>query len=83
MAAGLAQMVGLEMVSGREAGIPVGLQAGAPAWLRRPGAVVVEIAPHQAGIAVELAEAAGFDEVVVRPDLAGRARALVGRVVGA
>jgi release factor glutamine methyltransferase len=68
---------------------PTGLEAvadilaGAPAWLRRPGAVVVEIAPHQAGIAVELAEAAGFDEVVVRPDLAGRARALVGRVVGA
>jgi uncharacterized membrane protein len=33
MALGLAQMVGLEMLAGREAGIPVGLQAGAPPWL--------------------------------------------------
>lgn len=67
---------------------PTGLEAvadilaGAPAWLRRPGAVVIEIAPHQAGIAVELAEAAGFSAVDVRPDLAGRARALVGRMEG-
>ena len=65
---------------------PTGLEAvadilaGAPAWLRRPGAVVLEIAPHQAGVARELASAAGFDEVDVRPDLAGRPRALVARV---
>lgn len=64
---------------------PTGLEAvaeilaGAPAWLGRPGAVVIEIAPHQAGAATELAEAAGFGEVEVCPDLAGRARALVGR----
>lgn len=65
---------------------PTGLEsvaeilAGAPGWLRRPGALVVEIAPHQAGAATDLAVAAGFDEVDVRPDLAGRLRALVGRV---
>jgi release factor glutamine methyltransferase len=65
---------------------PTGLEAvativaEAPAWLRRPGVLVVEIAPHQAGAARELAEAAGFDDVDVRPDLAARPRALVGRV---
>ena len=64
---------------------PTGLEAvadilaGAPAWLRRPGAVVLEIAPHQAGVAQELASAAGFGEVEIRPDLAGRPRALVAR----
>ena len=67
---------------------PTGLEAvadilaGAPAWLGRPGAVVLEIAPHQAGVARELASAAGFAEVDVRPDLAGRARALVARMAG-
>lgn len=54
----------------------------APAWLRRPGAVVVEIAPHQAEAGARLAHRAGFDDVDVRPDLAGRLRALVGRVGG-
>jgi release factor glutamine methyltransferase len=65
---------------------PTGLEAvadilaGAPAWLRRPGVAVIEIAPHQAGVAAELALAAGFGQVDVRPDLAGRPRALVARV---
>jgi release factor glutamine methyltransferase len=65
---------------------PTGLEAvarivaDAPKWLRRPGVLVVEIAPHQAGAATELAETAGFDEVDVRPDLADRPRALVARV---
>ncbi len=65
---------------------PNGLEAvaeivlSAPGWLRRPGAVVIEIAPHQADTAVELAEEAGFTGVDVRPDLAGRLRALVGRL---
>lgn len=65
---------------------PTGLEdvarilAAAPRWLRRPGAVVVEIAPHQAERAAELAVEAGFDAVDVRPDLAGRLRAVVGRV---
>lgn len=64
---------------------PTGLEAiaevvaAAPRWLARPGALVVEVAPHQAGAAAALARDAGFSPVDVRPDLAGRARALVGR----
>lgn len=53
---------------------------GAPGWLNRPGALVVEIAPHQREAVTVLAGAAGFDSVDVRPDLTGRARVLVGRV---
>lgn len=66
---------------------PTGLEAvarilsAAPGWLRRPGVAVVEIAPHQAEAAAELARDAGFDEVDVRPDLAGRPRALVARAL--
>jgi len=62
---------------------PSGLEAievvveGALRWLRRPGAVVVELAPPQAEAAVALALAAGFDRALVRPDLTGRPRALV------
>ncbi|MGH9060044.1 MAG: N5-glutamine methyltransferase family protein, partial [Acidimicrobiales bacterium] len=56
--------------------------AGAASWLARPGAVVVELAPHQAGPAAELARRAGFTEVEVRPDLAGRPRSLVARRAG-
>lgn len=52
----------------------------APVWLDRPGALVVEIAPHQADEAVGLAYAAGFTEAEVRPDLTGRVRVLVARV---
>jgi release factor glutamine methyltransferase len=65
---------------------PTGLEdleriiAEAPAWLARPGALVAEIAPHQSEAAVVLAFAAGFNEVEVRPDLAGRPRALFARV---
>jgi release factor glutamine methyltransferase len=67
---------------------PTGLEhierivAGAPAWLARPGALVVEIAPHQAPAVAALARNAGFPDVTVRPDLVGRARALVGRMQG-
>ena len=65
---------------------PTGLEAvgviaaGATAWLARPAALVLEIAPHQAERAVDLARTAGFDDVEVRADLTGRPRALVGRV---
>ncbi len=65
---------------------PTGLEAigavvaGAPAWLARPGALVVEMAPHQADAASALARDAGFTWVDVRPDLAGRLRALVARI---
>jgi release factor glutamine methyltransferase len=64
---------------------PTGLEAlevvvgGAPVWLRRPGALVAEVAPHQARAAVTMAVEAGFDDVEVRPDLTGRPRALVAR----
>jgi release factor glutamine methyltransferase len=54
--------------------------AAAPAWLARPGALVVEIAPHQATAALRMARQAGLDGVTVRPDLQGRPRALVARV---
>lgn len=62
---------------------PTGIEAieevidGAGRWLRRPGAVVVELAPAQAEEAVALATAAGFTRAEVRPDLTGRPRALV------
>ena len=53
---------------------------GAPRWLREPAALVLELDPRQAATAVRLAEAAGFSRVLVRPDLAGRPRALVASV---
>lgn len=65
---------------------PTGLEdierivAEAPRWLAHPGALVVELAPHQAGAAIALARAAGFASAEVRPDLAGRDRALVARL---
>jgi release factor glutamine methyltransferase len=52
----------------------------APRWLARPGALVVELAPDQAGAARALAQEAGFDDVRVEPDLAGRDRALIARL---
>lgn len=54
--------------------------AEAPAWLRRPGVLVVELAPTQADAAVALAKHAGFDEAEIRQDLAGRDRMLVARL---
>jgi release factor glutamine methyltransferase len=53
--------------------------AEAPAWLRRPGTLVVELAPSQADAAVALAVAAGFDAAEVRHDMSGRPRFLVAR----
>jgi release factor glutamine methyltransferase len=64
---------------------PTGLEAidriaaEAATWLAMDGVLVCELAPHQATTAVALARAAGFDEVFVRPDLAGRERVLVAR----
>lgn len=52
---------------------------GAPGWLAPRGSLVVELAPHQAPAVTALARDAGFAEVSVRPDLAGRLRALVAR----
>ena len=48
-------------------------------WLARPGAVVIELAPHQAEPATAMARAAGYRDVQVDADLAGRPRALVAR----
>jgi release factor glutamine methyltransferase len=46
-------------------------------WLARPGAVVIELAPHQAGAAARMARGMGYDDVRVEKDLSGRQRALV------
>ena len=57
--------------------------AEAPAWLEPTGgALVLELAPHQAEHAIARAVAAGFAEAEVRPDLAGRDRVLIARVIG-
>jgi release factor glutamine methyltransferase len=67
-------------------GGPTGLDAisvivrEAPAWLGRPGTLVLEMAPHQAAAVVALAGAAGFDPAEVKQDLAGRDRVLVARL---
>jgi len=53
--------------------------AGAPPWLRPGGALVVEIAPHQAGAAADAARRAGLAGVRIERDLAGRSRMLVAR----
>jgi release factor glutamine methyltransferase len=54
----------------------------APAWLEPGGTFVCEIAPHQAEVATKVARAAGFEEVLIRRDLAGRDRVLVARLLG-
>jgi len=51
----------------------------APRWLSRHGALVVEMAPHQATAARDVARRAGFGHVEVVRDLSGRDRALVAR----
>ena len=51
--------------------------AGARPWLTRRGALVVEIAPDQAGRALALTREAGFSRASVAPDLSGRSRVLV------
>ena len=48
-------------------------------WLARPGAVVIELAPHQADAAALMARRMGYVDVRVEMDLARRPRALVGR----
>ena len=64
---------------------PTGLEAidvivaDAPGWLTRPGALVVEIGETQGAAVRTLAEAAGFEDIEIRPDLAGRPRALIAR----
>ncbi|MFN0028478.1 MAG: peptide chain release factor N(5)-glutamine methyltransferase [Acidimicrobiales bacterium] len=55
------------------------LVAQAPVWLRDDGVLVLELAPTQMPAARDLAAAAGFREVRVETDLAGRERTLVAR----
>lgn len=65
---------------------PTGLEAlgalvdEAPRWLAPRGALVVELAPGQAGAVVERARASGFAETDVGHDLAGRERLVVARI---
>ena len=64
---------------------PTGLEAfeqivaAAPDWLDPQGTLVLELAPHQAEAVTALALGAGFVEVEVHEDLAGRDRVLVAR----
>jgi release factor glutamine methyltransferase len=55
------------------------LIAGGLDWLEPGGALVLELAPAQAGPLRALAGDAGYDGVAVRRDLAGRDRVLVAR----
>jgi release factor glutamine methyltransferase len=55
---------------------------GAAGWLEPGGAVVCELAPHQAGDAIVLAGRAGLVDVRVEQDLAGRERVIVARRSG-
>lgn len=52
---------------------------GAPGWLVPGGAVVVELAPHQAPAAAAVARRVGLADVGVARDLAGRDRAVTAR----
>lgn len=52
----------------------------APAWLARPGSLVLEIAPHQVESITARCTRAGFASVEVRADLAGRDRVVLARV---
>jgi release factor glutamine methyltransferase len=65
---------------------PTGLEAfevivaAAPEWLDPQGTLVLELAPDQAQPVTELARGAGFVDVEVHEDLAGRDRVLVARL---
>lgn len=51
----------------------------APSWLTRPGALLVEMAPHQVHHAQRAALTAGFRSATIWPDLSGRDRILLAR----
>jgi release factor glutamine methyltransferase len=65
---------------------PSGLEAlevlvdGAPRWLAPGGALVVELAPHQAAAVADRARAGGFAAVEIGADLTGRDRFVVARI---
>jgi release factor glutamine methyltransferase len=54
--------------------------ATAPAWLARPGSLLVEFSPEQALTVGALAYGAGFDEVIIGRDLTDRERYLIARL---
>jgi release factor glutamine methyltransferase len=58
------------------------LARAAPTWLDATGTFVCEISSQRAEGAVKVAHAAGFEEVLTRPDLVGRDRVLVARMLG-
>lgn len=72
----------LALVSGGPAGLDDidHILREAPAWLTRPGSLLLEMAPHQADGARALARAAGYSSVSVWPDLTGRDRILQARL---
>jgi release factor glutamine methyltransferase len=51
----------------------------APVWLQPGGSLVVEIGETQGPLVTNIAGAAGFTDVTVHPDLAGKDRVLVAR----
>ncbi|MCY4175264.1 MAG: peptide chain release factor N(5)-glutamine methyltransferase [Acidimicrobiaceae bacterium] len=53
---------------------------GASQWLRAGGALITEAAAQRARESAEIFTAAGFSEVRVEPDLAGRDRVVLGRL---
>ena len=55
------------------------LVAGGFDWLEPGGALILELAPHQAAAMAATAGAAGYDAVAVHADLTGRDRVLVAR----
>lgn len=65
---------------------PTGLEAyeriveAAPSWLHEQGALVLEIGATQAASVSSIARSAGFVDVDVQPDLAGRDRVVIARL---
>ena len=57
--------------------------AQAPDWLHESGSLVLEMAPTQVDAVAAMARDAGFIEVEIRSDLAGRQRGIVARLVPA
>jgi release factor glutamine methyltransferase len=55
------------------------LLASARTWLAPGGSLVLEIAPHQRDLVVELGSAHGWASTEIHPDLSGRDRAAVAR----
>jgi release factor glutamine methyltransferase len=71
----------LALVSGPEGLDDIAhIVAEAPGWLRRPGALLLEIDPRQAEATKRLARGAGFGSVSVWPDLTGRDRIVQARL---